>query len=289
MENAYKIRGHESFCIREGWLSKGMEEVKKNPKVFSVMQGADALGVGVNMAKSIRYWLKATGLVVEKPGKGAMLSSFGELVYRYDPYMEEDFTLWCIHINLAMNKNLATSWFLFFEKCKLEEFKREDLELFLHEALLKYTGKEELNLRSVKEDSNALLQMYARVRIMQHDPEDKMICPLTKLGILRKTGEFYRRLQPEFGYDFEPVFLYYLQSKWEEEAAISMERLYEGDGGVRNFLGLGKSAFQDCLQKMEKEGYLDINRTAGLDMIYKKCKWSKEDVVREYYRETKEE
>ena len=47
-----KLKGHETFAIREGWLSKGLIEVDKNEKVFSKNFGADTLGVGSNMAKA---------------------------------------------------------------------------------------------------------------------------------------------------------------------------------------------------------------------------------------------
>ena len=54
-KNKYRFKGHESFILREGWLNKGLYEVDRNPKVFSENYGADALGVGPNMAKAIRY------------------------------------------------------------------------------------------------------------------------------------------------------------------------------------------------------------------------------------------
>ena len=63
-----KLKGHETFAIREGWLSKGLIEVDKNEKVFSKNFGADTLGVGSNMAKAIRYWLKA-GDFTKETGK----------------------------------------------------------------------------------------------------------------------------------------------------------------------------------------------------------------------------
>ena len=55
-KNKYRFKGHESFILREGWLNKGLFEIEKNAKVFSENYGADELGVGPNMAKSIRYW-----------------------------------------------------------------------------------------------------------------------------------------------------------------------------------------------------------------------------------------
>ena len=51
---AIKLKGHETFTIREGWLDKGLKAVSDNGKVFSENYGADALGVGSNMAKAIR-------------------------------------------------------------------------------------------------------------------------------------------------------------------------------------------------------------------------------------------
>lgn len=278
----FKLKGHETFCIREGWLSKGIHAVAENEKVFSKMFGADALGVGSNMAKAIRYWLKAGGLTMENPGKGVILTEFGKIVYENDPYLEEDFTLWCIHTNLALNKQNATSWYLLFRLFQLEEFTKEALEEFLIRELQKYAGTEEFSLRSIKDDCNVLLQMYARENTGETDPEDKKICPLSRLGILRKSGNSYKRTQPDYSRFSYEVVLYLLESAWKERA-ISMEDFYHGELGVQAVLGIGISVYQDCLEALEKDGYIDINRTAGLDMIYRNQQLSKKEVLLKYY------
>ena len=282
----YKLRGHESFCIREGWLAKGIKQVKQNPRVFHEKNSADALGIGTNMAKAIRYWLKATGLTKEKPGVGTLLTELGELVYDYDPYLEEDFTLWCLHMNLIGNKELATSWYLFFSKCRMEEFVREELERFMGEEIRKYTKKEEIALRSIKDDCGVLLQMYAREKVQDYDPEDKMICPLSRLGILRKSENGYRRTQPDLERFPVEVLLYFLCSIRKEETSVNMETLFGDAVGVHAVLGLGNSAYQECLEELSRNGYVDINRTAGLDMIYKNRALTKEEVALHYYTQT---
>ena len=279
----YKVRGHESFCIREGWLSKGLHAVRENPKVFSKSQGADVLGVGTNMVKSIRYWLKASALAVEQTGKGMQLTEFGQLVYQYDPYMEDIFTLWCIHLNIVKQAELATSWYLFFSDFMLEEFKREDVEEFLRMELEKYTMQEEINARAVKEDCNVLLQMYARDPKKEVDPEDKINSPLEKLGIIRKNGQVYRRVQPDLERFPEEVVCYLLQGIWKDTTALNIDNFYHGPLGVYKTLGLSMSAYQDCLAILERKEYIDINRTAGLDMIYKKQELTREEIVRRYY------
>ena len=66
-----KFGGHETFPVREGWLHKGLKLVVEDPEKLIDEHVADWLGVGRNMAKSIRYWLQATGLCEQAIGKEA--------------------------------------------------------------------------------------------------------------------------------------------------------------------------------------------------------------------------
>ena len=103
-----KLKGHETFTIREGWLDKGLKAVSDNGKVFSENYGADALGVGSNMAKAIRYWLKAGKFIEESPKNGANLTDIAKIIKDNDEYLEDSFALWIYHINLVFNKDMAT-------------------------------------------------------------------------------------------------------------------------------------------------------------------------------------
>ena len=73
MSNQYeiKIKAHESFYIREGWLRKGLTAVEEDGTIFSnAINAIDTLGVGSNMMKSIKYWLRVTGLTEEERAEG---------------------------------------------------------------------------------------------------------------------------------------------------------------------------------------------------------------------------
>ena len=50
----FKLKGNESFNIREGWLRKGLKELKKNPALFSTDDAMLDLGVGSKMVKAIK-------------------------------------------------------------------------------------------------------------------------------------------------------------------------------------------------------------------------------------------
>lgn len=280
-----RLKGHETFCIREGWLEKGMAVVAADSKVFSLMYGADDLGVGANMAKAIRYWLKACELTEEKQGKPPCLSEFGKKIYQYDPYLERDFTLWCIHINLVRNQQMATTWYLFFSLYEeMEEFTKNDVTMILKERLRNLLEGAKFNERSLEDDVRILLQMYSREKLEKNDPEDKIICPLAKLGIIRKTGNIYKKAEPNLNRISPEVLWYYLASRSWEEKAVSMEELYGGTEGITGVLGISRSVLGEYLDILAGYGYIDVNRTAGLDMIYIKSAFTREEVAERVYQ-----
>ena len=68
---AMRFRAHDTFFIRKGWLSKGMERIVAKPDLFvdKSENPMDILGIGTNMVKALRYWLQAVGLT-EEPTTG---------------------------------------------------------------------------------------------------------------------------------------------------------------------------------------------------------------------------
>ena len=114
-----KIRAHETFCIRKGWLHKGIKNIQANHRLFTSkdINPCDVLGIGTNMVKSLRYWMNTVGIMEEvAEGNQRMQrpSKLGEIIDRYDRYYEEDGTNWLIHYMLAKNEDQATAWFWFF-------------------------------------------------------------------------------------------------------------------------------------------------------------------------------
>ena len=61
---AMKFRAHDTFFIRKGWLSKGMERIVEKPDLFvdKAENPMDILGIGSNMVKALRYWMQTVGL-----------------------------------------------------------------------------------------------------------------------------------------------------------------------------------------------------------------------------------
>ena len=80
-----RLQGHEKFALREGWINKAFMLLPGNPDAFTRKDAPDLFGMGSNMVKSLRYWMRAFGLT---NNSGTELSEIGRLVAEYDPFLE---------------------------------------------------------------------------------------------------------------------------------------------------------------------------------------------------------
>ncbi|RHD10824.1 DUF4007 family protein [Lachnospira eligens] len=269
MGNEIKIRlqGHEKFPLREGWLNKGIKAVKNNPMVFQ-KNGTDILGVGTNMVKSIRFWLNAFQLIKESPKNGAVLTELGEIIYKYDKNIIDDFTLWLLHMNLICNNREATSWYLFFNRCDINEFDKKTLFNHMKRELIKYTGNDNFSENSLNSDIDVLFSMYSKNKNVG-DPEDKNTSPFSRLGLLQKMGDIVYKTQPDIRKINEWVVLEIIARFLENDISVSIDTAIMSENGVARITQLGIIAINDILDKLDMIGCIRINRTAGLDMIYR--------------------
>lgn len=284
----YKLKGHEKFPLREGWLNKGIVSVNDNPKIFLGTIGADKLGVGNNMVKSIRYWMQAFELIDEKMKSGAKLSQLGELIYKYDLFFEDLFTLWLLHSIIAKNREKATVWYMFFNKCDIDEAKKEDFFEIIKKEIFNYIGNNrKAPDSSIKDDIEVLLKMYGKNKDINEDPEDKNTSPFTVLGLIKKEEKVYLKKQPDLRKFSVWIVLYELSNMFENEKSLSIDRIAEGENGLVHIYNLSRVTVNSYLDQLGNEGYIKVDRTAGLDVVYPKNIMKPLEVIEEYYKEHK--
>ena len=154
-----RLQGHEKFPLRDGWLNKGLQEVNRNEDAFLKKDAPDSFGIGNNMVKSLRYWMRALGLIEEKSGK-AYLSKVGRVILEKDPYLEDAFSLWVMHTCIANNVDEATSWYMYFNRCDADELEKEQIIAILHREVAKYAQGQSFSDKSLANDAEVLLSMY---------------------------------------------------------------------------------------------------------------------------------
>lgn len=282
-KNTYRLKGHESFYLREGWLTKGLKAVHDDPQVFCKNSGADALGVGTNMAKSIRYWMKTAGLITDSAKQGANLTDIGQIIYDNDLYIEDVFTLWIIHINIVLNFAAATSWSVFFNNFDLSSFKRDEMNDVMKRLLIDITGDMKLPDRSIKDDCTAIISMYSNSREDNVDPEDKKVSPFANLGLLKQNGLNYNKEQPLQTLVDSRVILYIIRDKLVAENALSIDEIVDGDNMPGKLMNLSRILCNEYLDQLANREYIIVNRTAGLDMVYPQLIPEKVEILRAHY------
>lgn len=281
-----KIRAHETFNLRKGWLRKGVKNILNDPTLFTNknINPCNQLGIGTNMVKSLRYWLIATGITEEAIDKGKhiqMLTKLGELINNYDKYFEEDGTQWLIQYRLATNKNNATAWYWFFNEFNVQEF---DKELFVKE-LDDYLEAEgfSCSTKMLTDEYACLLNTYYS-KNKEEDPEETNSCPLTSLKLIIKSeGNVFRKNVPARD-SIPPLIALAVIVAENKSNEINISELVDKPNSISKIFNLDRSTLFYILEALVKMDMITMPRTAGLDVVRFNEAYTFDGLVEKYYK-----
>ena len=291
-----KFRAHETFFIRKGWISKGMKYVSISPDVFISKEDnpMDVMGIGANMVKSLRYWLQAIG-VTQEPSSGKRtqaLTPFGQLVFAHDKYIEEIGTLYLLHYKLASNKDMATSWYYFFNEFSLSDFAKDDFSTQISNYIKIEDDTANVALRSIEDDFTCIINTYVpRYKTMPNkiSAENNIDCPFGEMGLIdiikkEKRHTVYKKVVPSAS-TFNPwVILAVINDNANGNNELKLSELLTGENNIGRIFNLDSIAMLDILHDAEKTGEIKIVRTAGMDIIHLAHNYTFEECVEKYYQ-----
>jgi hypothetical protein len=207
---------HETFTLRYAWLKRGYDAVNKPPNwlrrrgdsdsepyIFTDADAHHYLGVGKNMARSIRFWLQACRVVQEikirrqrhpigvptRFGR-ALLDTDGGL----DPYTEQSATWWLLHWMMLSPGSYLPVWWTIFHTLPAVSFTVDQLLEHVQaqvDATAAWQSKRGVKPSTLRSDVLALVRNYAgtlgsRRRDLVDDTLDAPFVPLT---LVRPTDE----------------------------------------------------------------------------------------------------
>lgn len=200
-----KFGNHESFTIRYAWLKKGYDLVADPPisRLVSdeyALADRDAhlvLGVGKNMARSIRFWVQAARLIEEvridrKPV--GFPTVFGQALLDnqdgFDPYLEDVASWWLLHWMMLSPGGRIPVWWVAFHTFSAVSFDTDRLEehaMAEIEATTSWTASRAPKRSTVRKDVLALLRTYAGVAAggRRRSVDDALDMPFVQLSLLR--------------------------------------------------------------------------------------------------------
>lgn len=176
---------HQTFHLRSGWLAKALDEIGQHHQDSFSEEASIRLGIGKNMVRSLKFWTRAVGFV-EFHGNDLDLSRFARIVKKEDPYLEDDTTWWMIHYFLVTQPDEATSWYYLFNEFGRSEFVKEELVRSISDYSATVLGRQ-LSESSFIKDVDCILATYVESSEQRGTPEDNIVCPLSRLGLLSQS------------------------------------------------------------------------------------------------------
>lgn len=279
-----QFSGHESFHCRQFWLKKGFDFIQSGKK-FSEESAVVDLGVGKNMVTSIRFWMRSFDLLDEKD----RLTSIAKKLFDdngFDPYLEDEGTLWLLHYHLTKN-NLASSFNLIFTQLRKSkpEFERRHFYALI-------SDKGNFSEATLTKDYSVFQNTYVASISNKSEIEDSFSGILTELDLVTlkriesKTDllviESKRR--PEIPSE---IILYAILENEDYGNSINFEKLLTEPTSVGTIFALNREGLTEKLEEITKLKKFSKNvvfkNEAGIRELQFSSKPKAFDVLAHYY------
>ncbi|MED4018546.1 DUF4007 family protein [Sutcliffiella cohnii] len=268
---------HQSFYLRDRWISKGLKAVTGSPRFFYVDESPEEIGLGKNMVQSLRFWMLATEIIYEdKSNKQTehYLTDLGKLIYHKDRLLQINDTVSILHYHLVRNKDdLATVFNWYFNNFK-ETITQRDSLLKSFTTWVNNNDKS-VSPKSLKRDIDCLVQLYTK-KSEENDPEDFIFSPFTKLNLVKEESSQdgygnVRKVTPEI-IDIGLVSLFYVLLKYGEENEVdlvSIDEILNEDFLWGKVFNLSRNKIIEVLNKLTNHSQFPLQyvRTNNLDNV----------------------
>ncbi len=187
----FTFSGHETFVLRSNWLKKAYDLLQEQPDLFTREDSFVRLGVGKNMAQSIRFWGRVCGVFDRtEDGKGHRATWLGDALlnddHGWDPFLVTPTSHWLLHWQITQRPDIAFTWYFTFNVLRRGEFTISQLT----QQILTFVARHERKPPSeatLSRDIDCMLRCYVRpdATRLETAVEDRLHCPLHTLGLIQ--------------------------------------------------------------------------------------------------------
>lgn len=278
--------GHESFQCRHLWLKKGYDYVKKK-KSFNNEDSVVSLGVGKNMVSSIRFWMKSFNLLTADD----KLTDFAHQIFAdngFDPYLEDEATIWLLHYHLV-KKGYASTYSILFNELRKEkvEFTKDNFV-----GLIKRKAESDkyyqVNEKTLLDDFAVFTKMYLRSETQTKDKEDSFTGILTELDLIktfsRGKEDFYVIELTERNEIPDDIVLYAILDNEVFESSINITSIEMNINSVGSIFAINRSGLITKIENLTKKySYIVYKDQAGVKELQFKKKPLATSILEKYY------
>ena len=273
--------GHESFQCRNLWLKKGYDFAKAGNS-FTDEDAVVELGVGKNMVNAIRFWMKAFGLTkVDSDEPNELADKLFDEETGWDPYLEDDASLWLLHYQLITTDRASTYNLIF------NGLRRDRVE-FTRDHFVNYVKRQaevfqtSVNENTVRNDFDVFVKMYTRTETLAKDRDEGLSGVLTDLNLIKtlyrekgrnKDGAYYVIENTEKRNLPDAVLLYGILTSGGFERSVNFNTLLTAPNQVGSVFALNATGLYTKLESIaaDKANAAVFSDQAGIrELSFKK-------------------
>lgn len=274
--------GHETFRCKTHWLKRGYDFVCDGSN-FNDEDAVVKLGVGKNMVASIKFWMKAFGLI----DIDNRLSDLSQILLDdsdgNDPYFENIGTLWLLHFEL-IKTDYATIYkktFVDFHR-RHNEIQKSKLHNYLKSNCFGETYAKLYNEGSLKKDVDVFLHNYCGAGKDNIEEQNTLLLPLNLIRVGSEKDSWVFNYTNQ-GVVPAEVFLYAIISYKDQGASsVSFELLQE----LSLIFCMDNNELIEMVARVCALYSKDIvfSDNAGIKELQFKQEFDKIDILKNYYR-----
>lgn len=272
--------GHETFACKSLWLKKGYDFINEGHS-FNDEDSVVVLGVGKNMVNSIRYWLRAFGLISPENEITPLANFIFNTNTGCDPFVEDIQTLWLLHWNLIY-ANYATIYrqtFINFHK-ERKEFSKANIFAFLKRKNLdKAFNGIVWNENTINKDIAMLLRMYVSPNTNIYEDYSAILLDLNLIKRIEKDSY-------EFNYSTKAkinplIFFYAIHKMSSGSQVVEFEKMLE----LALVFCLSQGELYDIFNQLTAiNSNITFDNSAGEQLFAVKQNFNEFEILNMYYK-----
>lgn len=272
--------GHETFSCKLHWLKRGYEFVV-NEYNFNDEEAVVRLGVGKNMVASIKYYMKAFGLLNQDGDLEDIARKLFNSENGFDPFLEDIGSLYLLHF-LIVNTGHATAYKTTFIDYHSQRniIDKNKLQNFIKHVCFDNEGYQNIyNENTVKKDINVLIHNYYNKSISNIEDSNTIFA---QLNLIRETEDGTFVFNYENKTNVPPkIFLYALLHSFQDNNSISFEMMRD----LALIFCLTNNDLLNIIKQLciDYSGILVFSDVAGIKELQIKGELSKDEVLKNYY------
>lgn len=264
----YKIQALNGFKLYFDQLSSIFREKNNSNGPVNYDELTQLTGLNRRKIRMLFTYLSDIGFNQKRTLKG---TSLGNVIFRYDPYLETEATLWLMHFLSASNPYLLV-WNRVFNKISdMDSVNRDDLiELFndLRESVSDATFKEHLG-----KEIAVILDAYTNQRF-------------SRLGLIETDDAGYRIVR---NLDIPDQVMLASIIRFRDQyfagaTAIDVSPLCLGENSPGRIYSLDERVIRNKLERLKNHGFIALESRADLDQLRLSGDLTVERIMEEYYK-----